>query len=150
MNGMPAALQRACPTVLPSPPFSWSAMLASVMALASGVSGAPCSNPHPLVWSKEGCPGRPRTMSRFQWPFRLGYLEKSTIWAPAVEPDRAANAIAHNKLRQSMSILPVRVSSRPKYKTAGDKTVRGSDQVHASGVIAVAMLLATGSQAGAG
>ena len=99
MNGMPAALQRLCSTLLPRPPVAWSAMLASRIALASGVSGASCPNPQGLVWSNEGWPGSPRTTNRFHWPFRSGYFEKSTICAPAVGADSAANATAPSKLR---------------------------------------------------
>src|SRR5580704_13197636 len=94
MNGMPAARQRTWSVLSPRPPVAWSAMLASRIALDSGVSGAPCPKPQGLVWSNDGWPASPPTTNRFHWPFRLGYFEKSTTWALAVDAAGPINAIA--------------------------------------------------------
>src|SRR5215467_1882385 len=81
-------------------------MLASSTARYSGVSGASWPSPQGLVWSNDGCPGSPRTMKRFQWPFKLGYFEKSTIWALAADAKRVASIIAPSTLRYHMAVLP--------------------------------------------
>src|SRR5258707_7735109 len=64
------------------PPAAWSARLASKRAWYSGVRGACCAGPHPLVGSKvlNRPPRTPATLAlgpRRHCPFRSGYLVSS-------------------------------------------------------------------------
>src|SRR5260370_16072390 len=106
MVGMPKARHSERLT-LPCPPLAWSAMLASRIALYSGVSGACCPKPQGLVWSNDGMPPSPGTTKRVHWPLRSGYFVSSNARAlPSASAETASAAAAVRTSWRGMLVLP--------------------------------------------